>query len=174
MREECAICRGDGPLFLSEILKHVEDLKSTFIVAVHGEGLPDDPAPTPPMAYTIGMWRNFGAPEICIFGVPEHTAGRILNNVRDLVRGGVVLHANKRLQGIAKEYDTVFTEIRGEDEVFKFARIYYRDHGQPDDLKFPRMQLVWPDEKNVFPWEKGFNEKFQIYQPQIGEWPKEE
>jgi hypothetical protein len=118
--------------------------------------------------YTVGMWKNFGAPELVVFGLPPHVAGHILNDIREKIREGMVLHPGKKYDNIAEGYDTTFVEIKEEDDIFNFARLYYKKHGTPDDLKFPRMQLVWPDEFNTFPWEEGHNEAMKKTQPLFG------
>jgi hypothetical protein len=163
----CACCGRSDDEILDSIAEHVEGEGSTFVFTIGAVGQPGEPGAHPPFSYTIGMWRNFGAPEIMTYVI--HPG--VLNEVRERVREGLVIHPHKRVSKIAKGFDAIFAEVTGNDDVFNMARFYYERRGKPDDLTFPRMQLIWPDEFNIFPWEEGFNEKFRQHQIELGKWP---
>jgi len=42
----------------------------------------------PGCAYSFGLYKEFGHPEIIIFGLAEQTMHRLINDVGKLVRGG--------------------------------------------------------------------------------------
>jgi hypothetical protein len=140
---------------------------------IEATGRPGEPGARPPFIYTVGMWRNFGAPELVAYGIIRPD---ILNNARERVREGLVIHPHKKVPGILRsdggEFYVVFAEITGEEDVFNWTRTYYAARGKPGDLKFPRMQLIWPDEMGVFPWEDGWDTRFVGFQPELGKWPE--
>jgi len=164
------MCRGHSrDEILKSIRRIVVDEGNTHLMMIQTGG-PKLGAPgyTPDFTYTIGMWHNFGAPELVMFAANP----AMLNTVRDKVREGMVIHPHKRYSGLAKGLDTVFAEIQKPDQIFVFTRLFYAKYGSPADRKFPRMQLVWPDEFNVFPWEDGFNDHFRPAQLEVAQWPE--
>ena len=173
MSEECGMCAGEGIAeYFKKMIDYVEKEGSTFLIGVGAAGPdPDAEEASPPFTYTVGMWRNFGIPEMCVYGLPPESAAGILNTVREAARNGTVFELGKKHSEVAEGFHTVFAEVKGEDDVFNFTRMYYRERGKPEDKDFPRWQIIWPDEFNVFPWEDGFNERFRNYQPELGEWP---
>lgn len=173
---DCACCGRSNEEILDVIAKHVEGAGSTFIFAVGGHGRPGEPDARPPFTYTIGMWRNFGAPELVIQAMPGR-APFVLNQTRERVREGLVIHPHQKVSGIlvggeAGDFHIVFAEITGDDDIFGWARKYYWFRGQPDDLKFPRMQIIWPDETGIFPWEDCWDTRFKGFQLELGQWPE--
>ncbi len=168
----CMCCGRSDDEVLETIADHVEREGSTFVFVIGPSGRPGEPGARPPFAYTIGMWRNFGAPELVTYAMRPD----VLNETRERIREGLVIHPHKKIPGIlrsnAGEFYVVFAEITGDDDVFNWARKYYEVRGQPDDLKFPRMQLIWPDEAGIFPWEDGWDTRFVGFQPKTGAWPE--
>jgi len=109
---------------------------------------------TPPFAFSIGLYLNYGHPELIIFGLPSNNAGGIINDVRDRVaaghsfRNGTVsddlLDGDFRLAFWQLPYD-VYEDYLG------IAAWFY----QPSWIAFPCLQIVWSDKNGRFPWEEG-------------------
>lgn len=171
--EDCGICKGGSPdKLIQKMIDYVEKEGSTYLISVGATGThPDAEGADPPFTYTVGMWKNFGMPEMCVYGLPPVAAAGILNTIREAVRKGTVFELEKRHSEVAEGFHTVFADIKKEDNVFNWARMYYDRRGSQGDQNFPRWQVIWPDEFDVFPWEDGFNERFRNYQPELGEWP---
>jgi len=51
----------------------------------------------PPFVYTVGL-TGFDHPELIVFATAQAVAGRLLNELGELVRGGRVLHAGERVR----------------------------------------------------------------------------
>jgi hypothetical protein len=51
----------------------------------------------PPFVYTVGL-TGFGHPELIVFATAQVVAGRLLNELGELVRGGRALHAGERVR----------------------------------------------------------------------------
>ena len=117
----------------------------------------------PPISYTIGMEKNFDSPEIIIYGLPTQSSRIMLNAIKDKLKDGWKIEYNKRIPGIAHDYDTIFIDFPPDKvkEIFKMTLWYYRD------TPFRTAQAVWPDENNIFPWEGGYDEGFRNYQHNI-------
>jgi hypothetical protein len=50
----------------------------------------------PPFVYTVGL-TGFGHPELIVFATAQAVAGRLLNQLGELVRAGRALHAGERV-----------------------------------------------------------------------------
>jgi hypothetical protein len=137
-----------------QILNDVE--KHGFHVALfNGDGY------SPSFAYTIGLFKSYGYPELICFGLshdlmhsmfwtakalfdtqptPDHTSGHA-----DFLEGYDV-----RLQPVDK--------VRYRD-YFGYGGWFY------DSWNFPALQIVWPDKEAHFPWEADFNPDWKFKQP---------
>jgi len=108
----------------------------------------------PGWSYTIGLYENFGQPEVIVVGLKDDTAQSVLNEVCALFRSGVVFDERHRqndlLAKVGCEFRTV--EKRWLDAgVMGYANWFY---GGP---VYPVLQCIYPDLKGVFPWEEGFD-----------------
>lgn len=109
---------------------------------------------SPPFAYTAGL-SVLGFPELIIVGVPDDVSHPILNNVG---RGFVD-------RSIAAKHGTVMDSVASMDsELFRVsvgAMHQYmslcRKVSQRKNGGFKALQVVWPDEEGLFPWEDGCN-----------------
>ena len=50
----------------------------------------------PAFAYTVGLYRNFGHPEIILFGLQPDVAQGVLNNCGHRAAGGATMHSIRR------------------------------------------------------------------------------
>jgi hypothetical protein len=124
----------------------------------------------PEFAYSIGMYLNFGQPEVLIFGLPSDSAQTIINDISDRAKDGERFFAGETSDLFLKGYDVTFVEIPFEayQEHFGFAMWFYASLPKP----FPALQLVWPDRSGKFPWDAGFDESLRSLQPVLGGSPK--
>lgn len=115
----------------------------------------------PSFAYSIGLWKKFGHPEIICFGFTTKTLSGIINNAADLVKGGESIETNKTYEDIFENSKAEFIKVdsRNLSDYFGTAINYY------NTKDFSALQLVWTDRNDKFPWEKGFEEEFIYRQP---------
>lgn len=116
----------------------------------------------PEFAYTIGLFQQFNHPEIICFGLSLDVMHTLLNNAKDRIEDGEVLEAGKSYTGFLEgDVQVHFLEV---DKTFYkdyvgYGRWFYEN----DD--FPLLQMVWPDKKGNFPWDKKFDKNIEFSQP---------
>ncbi|ACU63076.1 DUF4262 domain-containing protein [Chitinophaga pinensis] len=115
----------------------------------------------PSFAYTIGLYKTFGQPEIICFGLPVKTMAGLLNDAADIIREGGSFVTGKLYATFLVDYYIQFLEVN---------KASYRDYvGYAGwfngNFDFPLLQFVWPDKQHHFPWEESFNPDWQFLQP---------
>ena len=111
----------------------------------------------PAFAYSLGLYENFKHPEIIIFGLELEMMHRLVNDAGRRIRQGLGYKEGQRYDDLLKGYQCEFRKVNPNrhDGLLNYAIWYYK--GSP----FPVLQLVWPDQTGLFPWEDGFNERFR-------------
>jgi hypothetical protein len=117
----------------------------------------------PGFAFSVGLFHTHGHPEILLIGLPWEVAYRLVNDIGTAIRGGERFEAGRRYDGLAEGYPTAFEPV---------ARDHYREYlGTASwfyqGWDFPVLQCVWPDKAGVFPWETGYDVRFQRAQPML-------
>lgn len=115
----------------------------------------------PSFAYSIGLWKKFGHPELISFGLTTKTLHAIINLAADLVKSGQKIQVNKTYTDFFETGKSVFLAVdkRNIRDYFGYAIDYY------NTIDFPALQLVWTDRNDRFPWDEGFEEEFIYKQP---------
>lgn len=116
----------------------------------------------PPFAYTVGLHRSFGHPELIILGLDHSVMGRLLNICGDRIKAGETLPVDMPILGIIGQYAVKLRPVRRRasyKEHLGYAIWFYDGH------EFPVLQLVWPDKNGRFPGEKGAAESLRKVQP---------
>ena len=104
----------------------------------------------PSFAYTVGLQRQYGHPEIVAVGVPPGVA-RTLNALGDRIRDGHTFAAGDQPEVAIVGFRTELIEVDW-TESHRNLPVAWRINGGPTDA----LQLVWPDEHDRFPWEPGY------------------
>jgi hypothetical protein len=120
-----------------------------------------DAGPRPAYAYTVGLWHSFGHAEASVFGRDEQEMVRWLDTVGGQVEAGRVLNPDRQGDDVLGDAE-VFPRpalASWHRHLFATALRFYR--GQP----VPMLQLVWPDDRGVLPWEPGCTEACLAAQP---------
>jgi hypothetical protein len=116
---------------------------------------------TPAFAYTIGLWKNFGHPEIISFGLSVNTLGAILNNAGNLIKEGKKIEVDEDNQEIFTNSPARFKTVHSDNiaDYFGYGRWFneYKD--------FPALQLFWTDTSFYYPWDEQFNKTLAFNQP---------
>jgi hypothetical protein len=115
----------------------------------------------PSFAYSIGLWRKFGHPELISFGLTTKTLHAIINLAADIVKSGQKLQTQKTYTDFFETGKSEFIQVdsRNIRDYFGYAVDFY------NTTNFPALQLVWTDRNNKFPWDKDFEEEFADRQP---------
>jgi len=115
----------------------------------------------PSFAYTIGLWKSYGHPELISFGLTVKTLHEILNLAGENIKNG----AQYKVGTVYSEFFTngnaqlLAVDERNIRDYFGYA--VWFNKGQ----EFPAMQLVWTDRDGKYPWEEGYGEEFKYRQP---------
>jgi hypothetical protein len=115
----------------------------------------------PGWAYSIGLHRSFGHPEVVIFGLGLDTMGEIVNIVGRAVQSGRQFTDGTVTDELLAEYSCT---LRVVDPVWRqrllgFATWLYGGG------EFPVLQVFWPDKERFYPWQPGFNAALVASQP---------
>lgn len=118
----------------------------------------------PGWSYSVGIYDTSGKPEIITVGLQEDVALVLVNEAASSLRAGIDLtqgrHSNM-LGDVECEFRPV--DAKWVKHLMGWAVWYY------EGADFPVLQAVYPDLKNRFPEEEGFDSAFQqpLMQPNI-------
>lgn len=120
-----------------------------------------DESERPGWAYSIGLYRNFGHPEILVFGLDPDLMHSIINSIGDDIRCGKGFEIGQNYPELIEAYSCTFKAVHPVwyDSFLGFATWFYSGND------FPVLQCFWPDFDSNFPWETDFNEEFASDQP---------
>jgi hypothetical protein len=115
----------------------------------------------PAFAYSIGLFKTFGHPEIIVFGLDVDLMHRMINLIGEEVRHGRRFADEEAASGVLEGYDVRFKYVarRHYHEHVGYARWFYKG----DD--FPLLQCLWPDKKGRFPTDSDFARALRPRQP---------
>lgn len=116
----------------------------------------------PSFAYTIGLYQQFNHPEIICFGLDPEVMQTLLNNVKDRVEDEQEMEVGEKYKGFLNgNAEVTFLEVNQVfyDEYLGYAKWFYGNN------EFPVLQMVWPDKKLNFPWDKKFDRQLEFVQP---------
>lgn len=116
----------------------------------------------PGFVYSIGLFQQFGHPELICFGLKTEVMATVINHACDLIRKGERLSANKLYSGFLEGYDIQFLQV---DKDYYQDYVGYAGWFYNMSFDFPLFQLVWPDKKGKFPWDENFNADWKFMQP---------
>ncbi|MBV8700049.1 MAG: DUF4262 domain-containing protein [Bradyrhizobium sp.] len=114
-------------------------------------------------AFSIGLFVNYGHPEIVIFGLDRRDAGNVINDIRDRVSRGQRYAAGDVGDQLLVGHKTCFADVPLQcyRDYLGTAIWFYAKSPRP----FPCLQLVWPDRAGRFPWQAEFDPALRKYQP---------
>jgi hypothetical protein len=137
------IARSPGD---EKILREIRDLGWTLMY-IHGN------SPYPDFGFTVGLYANYGHPEIVAVGPDRKEAAVLLNTIAEQVRDGRVFTAGNTFEDILEgDYRCAFVAVpkRLYRRHLGTARWYYGG----DD--FPALQAFVPNLNGHFVWEPDF------------------
>lgn len=106
----------------------------------------------PPFAFSIGLFLNYGHPELIIFGQSAGTAQAIITLIRDQVAAGhQFVDGDVSDEMLENGYKLGFLQVPvGIYPRYLGTAIWF--YGKTR-LQFPCLQVVWQDVNRRFPWE---------------------
>ena len=108
----------------------------------------------PPFDFSIGLYLNYGHPELIIFGLPSDNATGIINDVRDRAAAGHTFADGDLSDDLLQEgYKACFRQVPFDvyGDYLGTACWFYA----PSWIAFPCLQIIWSDKNGRFPWEEG-------------------
>jgi len=102
-------------------------------------------------AYSIGLWHSFGSPEICLVGVPQRSAAKIVNKVAEQISRGDPLKPGEIRTGAMGGWNDTLALSRVHDSWF--PRLFGAAIDFYQRPPIPMIQLVWLDGYGRFLWD---------------------
>jgi len=116
---------------------------------------------SPAFAYTIGLYKTYGYPELICFGLNQDLLHSMLWSGKELLDKHPVPDQTLGYPNFIGDYDVRLLTVDKAWYKHYFGYGIWFNQGQD----FPALQLVWPDKKSLFPWEEGFNSAWKAGQP---------
>jgi len=108
----------------------------------------------PAFFFSIGLYLNYGHPELVIFGMPADNAQFVINHVRDHVSDGRKFVDEEICDDLFTDGDKIcFWQVPYEayPKYLGTAIWFYRK----SNIVFPCLQIFWQDANHRFPWDPG-------------------
>ncbi|MBI3201310.1 MAG: DUF4262 domain-containing protein [Myxococcales bacterium] len=118
----------------------------------------------PAFAFTIGLTKTFGHPEVIVFGLALDAMHSVLNNIGKLVREGRQFAHDVVTDELLEDYPCHFLHVprSAYREFLGYAIWFYKGD------TFDTVQCVWPDREGRYPWDAGVVEQVRRLQPLLG------
>jgi hypothetical protein len=115
----------------------------------------------PRFAYSVGIEKTCGLPEVILIGLKDKLAHSMINNYCRRVRAGESFEDGKFYPDFIEGFDVQVRKVHPSwyREYFGWCRWLYKG----DD--FQVIQLVYPTTAGVWPWDEGAPEAFLKGQP---------
>jgi hypothetical protein len=121
----------------------------------------------PDFAYSVGMFRTLGHPEIVMFGLPLETMHQLINDVGARVRAGVRYVAGQVSDEFLAGYDITFRAVPAYQYQGHLGWANWLYSGED----YPVLQMVYPDRERRWPWDDGVAAGFLEQQPVLADIP---
>lgn len=115
----------------------------------------------PPFAYSVGIQRSSGAPEVIVIGLKQPMAHFVVNEYNRLVRKGARFVAGARSEEFLEGFSVQFGLV---DKAYYEAYLGWNIwlYG---GSSFETMQIVYPTTDGIWPWDSSASEWFRAWQP---------
>jgi hypothetical protein len=138
-----------------DILEDIEAYGCSVVSVFDPEGR------DPTFAYSVGIARSAGAPEIIIIGLEPEASHWIINEYNRRVREGEYFSPGVWYSGFLKGFVVQFMPV-GKRQRAKYMLSACWLYGGP---KFDALQLIWPSGSGFWPWEREASDQFRASQP---------
>ena len=115
-----------------------------------------------PFAYSIGLYKTFGQPEMVVVGLPVQDLGpAIINDIGRLMKKGVTFEDGTENDQIIKHCPCTFREV----DMVRYCQYFTLGNTCYQDSEFPMLQCVYPDREGHYPWQPGASLELCARQP---------
>lgn len=114
---------------------------------------------TPPFAYSVGAW-DLALPELLIVGLGYQSGGAILNEILGAARDGLELKEGVAYNQFANFplYFKALTPNQAHEWTTMACTYHTKGKGKAGStVPFLVLQVVYPDPKGRYPWDKGYD-----------------
>ncbi|WP_433336405.1 DUF4262 domain-containing protein [Spirillospora sp. CA-294931] len=164
---QCIICHDYGD---RDRLDNFE-LRTIVHVTQYGWSvvLEQPDGPTPGWAYTLGLWHSHRSPELGMFGGDVYEIEEILNALGGQAAGGEPHADGDRRPEVIRGREAAFRTVQApwHRTAFPGAHAFYRTNPPPF------LQVAWPNEDGLFPWQPGTGLPFRRSQPWLWLHPRQ-
>jgi len=118
---------------------------------------------TPGWAYSIGLYKNFGHPEILVFGLDLELMHFMINTIGEGAQQGKHFESDQKYADLIETYLCTLREVKRKwySTFLGFADWYYAG------THYPVLQCFWPDFESHYPWDPEFDQQLLWAQPQL-------
>ncbi len=119
----------------------------------------------PGWAFSVGLYHNYGHPELVLFGLPLDHMASVINDMGEEIFHGGSFPAEKEYGDLLEGVKCMVKPVKKcwYRPFLGHARWFYRG----DD--FLAVQCIWPDKEQHFPWESQFKTEWLWTQPLLYE-----
>jgi len=116
---------------------------------------------SPAFAYTIGLFKSYGYPELICFGLNQDLMQSMFWTAKELFDKQPKQELNTGYPDFLENYNVQFLPVdkRRYSDYFGYGHWFYKS------WDFPALQIVWPDKQAFFPRDEGFNPDWKFKQP---------
>ena len=107
--------------------------------------------------YTIGLYKNYGHPELIAVGLPAQTTDSFFETLAGRIKQGETISIGTPHHDLIRSNLPIY--------FLPVAPVHYPDYliqathyNQTED--YPCLQLLWPDSAGKMPWEPTFDPRF--------------
>lgn len=118
----------------------------------------------PAFAYTVGLHKSFGAPELIVFGLSRDVMHQILNDLGEQMKAGQTLPIGEPIPGIIEGYPLRLREVRAPESYREHVGYALWFNGGYD---FALLQVLWPDKRGRFPDDADADAAVAALQPRV-------
>ena len=115
----------------------------------------------PPFAYSVGIQRSSGAPELIVIGLKRPLSHFIVNEYNRRVRAGTRFAPGQRAAGFIEGFDCEFRAVHPSRHRDYMGWDMWLYDGKP----FDALQLIYPTTSGVWPWDAAADEWLRVWQP---------
>ncbi|QKG52052.1 DUF4262 domain-containing protein [Hymenobacter sp. BRD67] len=116
---------------------------------------------SPAFAYTIGLFKAYGYPELICFGLNQDLLHSVLWSGKELLDKQPRPDQCIGYPDFIGDYNVRFLTVDRDWYGYYFGYGIWFNQG----IDFPALQIVWPDKQALYPWEEGFNPAWKAGQP---------
>lgn len=157
------------PTFSTDPRARAAEERCVADVAQHGLHVikVGDAAADATFAYTVGLHRTFGHPEVILLGLDLDVMHALLNDLADELRRGARFAADDVSDAFLEGYDVTFRPVpaRQYRPYLGWANWFNGGTG------YPALQMIYPDRERRWPWAAGVSAAFRAQQPVLEEAP---